>query len=206
MLVHIDSDIVSFPGVIGGLILIVLIFVFVRIWRRRKSQQRRSNITAGIANDGNEVYLNLLKSDKHNYKADNMLKNELLNKNKVPPSPRPPPVPDRPISYTPSNRDSIQTLNNFDSLRNYDSNTDEHLQNIPPYNLDFLQTFAPPRSVASVAPILPPPPPSNFASDTDSIQKEPWEYACQNILQNYMTGRFNIHHNLFITLLLGSIA
>ena len=173
-----------------GIILIVLIFVFVRFWRRRKRQSRRANVTAGIANDGNEVFLNLLKSDKHNYKADNMLKkNDLMNKNKVPPSPRPPPVPDRPISYTPSNRDSLQTLNNFDSLRN-----EEHQPNIPAYNLEYLQTFSPPRSVASVAPILPPPPPANF-SDTDSIQKEPWEYACQNILQNYMTGenQFTLH-------------
>ena len=179
---------VVFPGVVGGIIFIVIIFVLVRIWRRKKSQRRRNNVTAGIANDGNEVYLNLLKTDKTNYKADNMLKNDLLNKNKKPPSPRPPPVPDRPISYTPSNRDSLQTLNNFDSLR-YDASTEDPLNNIPAYNLDFLQTFAPPRTnVASVAPILPPPPPASFA-DTDSIQKEPWEYACQNILQNYMTGK-----------------
>ena len=179
---------IAFSGVVGGIIFIVIIFVLVRIWRRKKSQRRRNNVTTGIANDGNEVYLNLLKTDKTNYKADNMLKNDLLNKNKKPPSPRPPPVPDRPISYTPSNRDSLQTLNNFDSLR-YDASTDDPLNNIPAYNLDFLQTFAPPRTnVASVAPILPPPPPASFA-DTDSIQKEPWEYACQNILQNYMTGR-----------------
>ena len=111
------------------------------------------------------------------------------NKRKTPPSPQPPPVPDRPASYTPSNRESIHTLNNFDQLRNcnYGSAADdlENIPNIPPYNMDFLQTFAPvPRSIASVQPTIPAP----HSSSGDSLQKEPWERACQNILQNYISG------------------
>lgn len=162
----------------------------IRVWRRKKQQRRRANVTPGIANDGTEVYLNLLKNDKHNYKAENMLKvDNINNKRKTPPSPQPPPVPDRPASYTPSARDSINTLNNFDHLRSctYGSAADdlEHAPNIP-YNLEYLQTFAPPRSVASIQPTVTGQPPQ---SDSDSVQKEPWEFACQNILQNYMSGK-----------------
>lgn len=176
-------------GIAGGLILLVLIFVVIRVWRRNKRGPQRNNISAGVASDRNDVYLNLLRDDKHEYKAENMLKiDNINNKRKTPPSPQPPPVPDRPVSYTPSvNRDSINTLNNFDQLRNcnYDSAADE-LDNPPniPYNLDFLQTFSQPRSVASIQPRRPPAP----QSDSDSLQKEPWETACQNILQNYMSG------------------
>ena len=45
------------------------------------------------------------------------------------PSPRPPPVPTRPASYTPSYGDSVNTLNNFDSVHNYGSAADE-LENV----------------------------------------------------------------------------
>ncbi|XP_060561268.1 LOW QUALITY PROTEIN: protocadherin Fat 1-like [Ruditapes philippinarum] len=184
-----SDEIYAIAGVAGGLILVVIIFVLIRVWRQKKRQRRHANITPGIAGDGTEVYLNLLKDDKNKYKAENMLKmDKINNRNKSPPSPQPPPVPDRPASYTPSARDSINTLNNFDQLRSctYGSAADEleHVPNIPPYNLDFL-TFAPPRSVASIQPTIPPPP----QSDTDSIQKEPWEFACQNILQNYMSEK-----------------
>ena len=164
--------------------------MFIRVWRSKKRGRRRNNVTGGVPNDGNDVYLNLLKDDKHQYKAENMLKIE-NNKRKTPPSPQPPPVPDRPVSYTPSiNRDSINTLNNFDQLRNcnYGSAADdlENPPNIPYNNLEFLQTFAPVRNVASIQPIIPPPP----QSDTDSLQKDNWESACQNILQNYMPGKW----------------
>jgi len=185
-----NEEIFAIAGIIGGIILVVIVFVLIRIWRRKKHHRRRNNVTAGVANDGQEVYLNLLKSDKHTYKAENSLKIDNMNNKKTPPSPLPPPVPDRPASYTPSAHDSLNTLNNFDNLRNhnYGSAADEleNIPNIPPYNLDFLQTFAPVRSVASVQPTVPLPP-SN--SDTESLQKENWEFACQNILQNYMSDK-----------------
>ena len=138
----------------------------------------------GIANDGTEVYLNSLKD----MKGDNSSCQK--KEQNIPPSPQPPPVPNRPASYTPSTHDSLNTLNNFDTVRNYGSAADEleNIHNIP-YALEYLQTFSPPRSIASIPPTLPPPPPSNPASDTDSIQKEPWEFACQNILQNYVSGK-----------------
>ncbi len=45
------------------------------------------------------------------------------------PSPRPPPVPTRPASYTPSYGDSVNTINNFDTIHNYGSAADE-LENV----------------------------------------------------------------------------
>ena len=175
-------------GIIGGILLVVLIFLLVRIWRRKKQQRRQGNITGGVANDGTEVYLNLLKDEKNSYKAENTLKvDNMNNKRKNPPSPKPPPVPDRPASYTPSGHESINTLNNFDCLRNYGSAADEleNIPNIPPYRAEYLQTFAPPRTVASIQPTRP----GSQLLDTDPIQKGDWEAACQNILQNYMAGR-----------------
>ncbi|XP_052793607.1 protocadherin Fat 1-like isoform X3 [Mya arenaria] len=184
------EEIYIIVGIVCGLIVVVIAFVLVRVWRRKKNQ-RHHNVTAGVPGDGNEVYLNLHKSDKHNYKAENILKiDNMNNKRKTPPSPQPPPVPERPASYTPSARDSINTLNNFDQLRNcnYGSAADdlESIPNISPYNSDFLQTFAQPgRSIASVQPTMS----SLPSSDNDSLQKEPWERACQNILQNYISDK-----------------
>ncbi|XP_052280093.1 protocadherin Fat 1-like isoform X4 [Dreissena polymorpha] len=181
-----SDEIYIIVGVICGLIIIVLILVFARVMWQRRKRRHRQNSTGGVAHDTPDVYLNLLKDDKHKYKAENLVEN-VNNRRKTPPSPMPPPVPNRPASYTPSARDSIHTLNNFDQLRNcnYGSAADdlENPRNIPPYNVDF-QTFGPVRSVASVQPTLPAP---LSASDSDSVQKEPWERACQNILQNYMS-------------------
>lgn len=133
--------------------------------------------------------LRSLKED--NYK--NGIKKSNVDITHPPPSPRPPPVPDRPASYTPSNHDSLNTLNNFDNVRNYGSAADEleNIQNIP-YYAEYLQTFAPlPRMVASQAPSLAPLPSSNPASDTDSIQKTPWEM--DNMLEHTgIPGLFSI--------------
>ncbi|KAK3597674.1 hypothetical protein CHS0354_040047 [Potamilus streckersoni] len=182
-----QSEIYVIVGVIGGMLFVVIIFVLVRYVRmRRREKQRRRNVNAGATNTETEVFLNSLKSDSNGFGSDKFIAKKPNRKN--PPSPQPPPVPNRPASYTPSTHDSLNTLNNFDSARNYGSAAEEleNCHNIP-YNLDFLQTFSapPPRSVASIAPSLPPPPPSNSASDSDSVQKAPWILDCQNILQHY---------------------
>lgn len=163
--------------------MLTLLFVAIQCWRRRKNGNRRANITTGIADDETDVMLRGLKDGKKMCKVSNF--DVRMSVQNIPPSPRPPPVPDRPVSYTPSAHDSLNTLNNFDTVRNYGSAADEleNCHNIP-YQ-DFLQTFAPiPRSTASVPPSLPPPPPSNPASDTESIQKAPWD-DCPNMLENF---------------------
>ena len=109
---------------------------------------------------------------------------------------QPPPVPNRPVSYTPSTHDSLNVLNNLDSVRNYGSAADElettgTRQRIPDLS-EYLASFsAPPGShsrpsnASSVGPSLPPPPPSNPASDTESLQKASWEFEYPNILSSY---------------------
>lgn len=136
----------------------------------------------GIAYDDERDVM--LKSRKETCKVSDF---DVSKLNNIPPSPLPPPVPNRPASYTPSNHDSLNTLNNLDNFHNYGSAADdlENCHNIPYLTQEFLSFHGPPpRSNASVAPSLPPPPPSNPPSDTDSIQKGPWEGDCPNMLEN----------------------
>lgn len=167
-------------GVAGGLIFLAFLFVAIQCIRRRKNG-RYGNITLGIPTDETDVMLRSLKEDT----CKNGIKKSHVDITNPPPSPRPPPVPDRPASYTPSQHDSLNTLNNFDNVRTYGSNSDD-LQNITniPYYQEYLQTFAPlPRMVASQAPSLAPLPSSNTPSETDSIQKSPWEI--ENMLEHH---------------------
>ncbi|XP_069130299.1 protocadherin Fat 1-like isoform X2 [Argopecten irradians] len=173
-------------GVAVALILLAFLFVLIQCYRRRKNRRR------GHGNRHNseerDMMLRGMKDDKKCKVSSFDLPS--LHMQNIPPSPRPPPVPNRPVSYTPSNHaDSLNTLNNFDTVRNYGSAADdlEHCHNNIPYQDHYFQTFAPPppRSTASMAPSLPPPPPSNPPSDTDSIQKVPWENEFPNMLENH---------------------
>lgn len=171
----------SFTGVTSGLIFLAILFVSIQCYRRRSSRTGR-NVTRGIAYDDERDVM--LKSRKETCKVSDF---DVSKFNNVPPSPQPPPVPNRPASYTPSNHDSLNTLNNLDNFHNYGSAADdlENCHNIPYLTQEFLSFHGPPpRSNASVAPSLPPPPPSNPPSDTDSIQKATWEGDCPNMLEN----------------------
>ena len=109
---------------------------------------------------------------------------------------QPPPVPNRPVSYTPSTHDSLNVLNNLDSVRNYGSAADElettgTRQRIPDFS-EYLASFSAPAgshsrpsNASSIAPSLPPPPASNPNSDTESLQKASWEFEYPNILGSY---------------------
>lgn len=48
---------------IGAIILLVFIFVVWRVWRRRKRERRRANVTPGIARDNSQVMLNGMMKD-----------------------------------------------------------------------------------------------------------------------------------------------
>lgn len=191
------EEIYGIIGVVAGIILVVMIFVSWRVWRRRKRDRRRRNVAAGIADDSSELMLNGLMKD-----TSSDLKRKVSNPDlSVPirniPS-QPPPVPNRPASYTPSTHDSLNVLNNLDSVRNYGSAADDlettgTRQHIPDFT-EYLASFsAPPGSrshsrpsnPSSIAPSLPPPPPSNPPSDTESLQKAPWEFEYPNILGSY---------------------
>ncbi|XP_014676997.1 PREDICTED: LOW QUALITY PROTEIN: protocadherin Fat 1-like, partial [Priapulus caudatus] len=115
---------------VGGLVLItillaVMFIVCRKCRRRRRAKHCHSNvITTSVHRDGaNELILN---SHSVEYKRINKLQNsdaaaaQQQHALLLPPS-----VPPRPTSYTPSTHDSVRTLNNFDSLRNYGSAADE---------------------------------------------------------------------------------
>lgn len=177
-----QKEIIIIIGAVSGLFVIVILLIGVRFWYQKKQARRRPPHTRSRLAD------NVILNSAHDELKQHKLSNNELNLPQRCPSPQPPPVPNRPASYTPSNHDSLNTLNNFDAVRNYGSAADqlENLNNIPVYTFDHLQTFSPyPRNCASIAPSLPPPPPSNSASDTDSIQKPNWELDYPNILENY---------------------
>ncbi|KAK3099997.1 hypothetical protein FSP39_013258 [Pinctada imbricata] len=165
-------------GIASGLIFLAFLFVIVQCIRRHRHRRRgRGNLHVRCDDGETEVMLKGISDYKKGCKVSQ------CDISIPPPSPCPPPVPNRPASYTPSNHDSLNTLNNFDNVRNYGSAADdlENCHNIP-YTQEFLASFAPPpRSNASMPPSLPPPPPSNPPSDTDSIQK-PWENEYPNML------------------------
>ncbi|XP_046380464.2 protocadherin Fat 1-like isoform X3 [Haliotis rufescens] len=178
------EEIYGIAGVGAGLIFIVLIFVMCRMWRRKKRERRRNNITPGIASGDDEIQYHGMKEHEMKRKLSNP---DMAAVHTY--TPQPPPVPTRPASYTPSTHDSLNTLNNFDTVRNYGSAADElettGIHNIPTFQ-EYLQTFQSSHRSSPVIPsTLPPPPRSNAPSDSDSIQKQPWEFEYPNILENY---------------------
>lgn len=57
----------------------------------------------------------------------------------------------------------------------------------------YLESYQNPYHTSNAHPLLratPPPPGSRTVSESDSIQKAPWEFEYPNILENYMEGRF----------------
>ncbi|XP_069056290.1 protocadherin Fat 1 isoform X2 [Pleurodeles waltl] len=94
-----------------------------------------------------------------------------LNKNIY--SDIPPQVPVRPISYTPSI--PSDSRNNLDRNSFEGSTIPEHPE-FSTFNPDSVHGHRKTVAVCSVAPNLPPPPPSNSPSDCDSIQKPSWDY------------------------------
>ncbi|KAJ8383115.1 hypothetical protein SKAU_G00038930 [Synaphobranchus kaupii] len=85
----------------------------------------------------------------------------------------PPQVPVRPISYTPSV--PSDSRNNLDRNSFEGSVIPEHPE-FSTFNLDCAHAHRKAVAVCSVAPNLPPLPPSNPASDSDSIRKPTWDY------------------------------
>ena len=53
---------------VAGIILLVMIFVTWRVWRRRKRERARASVTPGIAHSDSEVMLNGLMKDSSDLK------------------------------------------------------------------------------------------------------------------------------------------
>ena len=87
-----------------------------------------------------------------------------------PRDPIPPPIPTRPASYTPSTHDSVNTLNNFDTVHNYGSAADdlENLHNI--YSPEFLKNLTKQSgsAAAAAAAVAAAGLPGGIVSDSDS--------------------------------------
>ena len=83
-----------------------------------------------------------------------------------PRDPIPPPIPTRPASYTPSTHDSVNTLNNFDTVHNYGSAADD-LENLHIYSPEFLKNLTSGGGGGGVMP----PVSGGGVSDSDSAQK-----------------------------------
>ncbi|NP_001161532.1 FAT tumor suppressor-like protein [Saccoglossus kowalevskii] len=151
------QEIVGIIAALLGLTLLVIFFVACRKYRRRKNykgKKRQTNLNDSLTRDANTLMLHRMDNlggDKRDSKLSN------LEVNFQPSNNMPPEIPNRPTSYTPSNHNS---LNNLDSDRNYDENDQNAYQGQP----------------VSQPPTLGPMPPSNSASDSDSIAKPPWDF------------------------------
>ncbi|XP_065345647.1 fat-like cadherin-related tumor suppressor homolog isoform X4 [Cloeon dipterum] len=158
---------------IGGLLFVIFVLVMLFVCFRRCSVRRSNKRSSNINNETRkDIVLNSNRSCDVDFKRSSKLSN--LEMSQVPPQ-----CPPRPVSYTPSTNNEntavafAAALNNLDTSRNYGSAGDE-LENIPPSYLRNLN-----RNVQAI-PTLPPVPPSNPASDTDSLHK-PWNESDLNI-------------------------
>ena len=187
------EEIIGIATVTIGIILIVIIFVLIVRWRRRKRRQREQQTPNRDSNDFIYNCDDIKRGNKIsniNNKVENVNQNIPPSPCNIPPSPRPPPVPNRPASYTPSTCDSINTLNNFDTVRNYGSAADE-LENVgtlPHIEIpEFLQNLDMEKGTNSPLRQRAPPPRVPNVSE-ESIQKSHWDDN-PNIVGNYMEGK-----------------
>lgn len=175
------------PFVITAVILVLLLLVGITIaiikWRRRRRHRKKRSERERHDNDGaTDPFLNS-NDDITREKQRNRMNHHQMNVNHhqqqqhaniVPPPPpsprqRPPPLPARPVSYTPSNAESMNTLStpHFDSARDYGSAADE-LENIgtlsqPIHIPEFLTNVDVDKPLQ---PQSPAPPPRNVHVDT----------------------------------------
>ncbi|XP_059170799.1 protocadherin Fat 1-like isoform X3 [Physella acuta] len=182
--------------IISGIILIVLIIVLILVCKRRQRERWRGRRTnCGLPESGSEGLLSSMQ-DKRCKLSNPDLSKAIHSLPSQPPlqlqqlQPVPPPVPTRPASYTPSTHDSVHVLNNLDSAGNYGSAADELETSgirFPTYN-QYVEAFTNPSHTNPAHFMIrnTPPPPSSRASESDSIQKAPWEFEYPNILENYM--------------------
>ncbi|KAG8186896.1 hypothetical protein JTE90_023783 [Oedothorax gibbosus] len=150
---------------IVGISLVVILILLLAIaivccWRyRHKRQQMRPN-NESIDAATNEYLLknSVFEKDNLNRKISNLEVTSFTT----------PPLPPRPASYTPSTQDSVNALNNFDTVRSYGSAADD-LENFPRQSpADYVQNISKP---SGVIPALAPP----SSSDNDSVLKGNWE-------------------------------
>lgn len=108
----------------AGIVLVAAIVIGCLVWRRRKREWRRHSRARGLPDSGSEGLLSGMK-DKRCKLSNLDLTVPVEAIPSLPPASQPPPVPIRPASYTPSTHDSLNMLNNLDSVGNYGSAADD---------------------------------------------------------------------------------
>ncbi|XP_064636197.1 protocadherin Fat 1-like isoform X4 [Lineus longissimus] len=176
-------------GVCVGLLIIVIIIVVVCRWKRRRYARHRHLDGEGSHARSNDIILNHT-SDFKSGKMSNLDVATSKNNPNIPPSPKPPPIPNRPASYCPSGQDSMHTLNNFDTIRNYGSAADEleSIHNQPIYT-EFLQNL---NLNQNLQKHLQRAPYNTDGSDSDSLCKPQWELDYPNIVENLDRGKWHL--------------
>lgn len=153
---------IGLEEVIGIIIFVATIFILVLffVFFRKKVCKKKHH------NDASEKRIGATTSFLQKNYFDSKM-------NKTIYSDIPPQVPVRPISYTPSI--PSDSRNNLDRNSFEGSAIPEHPE-FSTFNPDSMHGHRKTVAVCSVAPNLPPPPPSNSPSDCDSIQKPSWDY------------------------------
>ncbi len=147
------------------LLVIFCVMIFAVAMRRRRKRRSMRMRTDGLADNR---YMDGYATDsyKRDSKLSSLVEMPMGTMQNNAPSPTPPPLPNRPTSYIPSNCNSLSHL---DSDCDYDPN---------PYH----------GQPISQQPSLPPVP-SNSASDNDSIAKPAWEFDTPSAHESYVDGK-----------------
>ncbi|CAL1526834.1 unnamed protein product [Lymnaea stagnalis] len=186
-------------GLVGAAVVLLLLVIFIvalLVCQRRRRERRRirRSTPCSMPDSGSESLLSNTQDKRCKLSNPDLSKPIHSMPSQPPikvPPPVPPPVPTRPASYTPSTHDSLHMLNNLDSVGNYGSAGDDlentGVRHVPTYD-QYLEALSNPSHTNPAHFMLrkTPPPPSSRASETDSIQKAPWEFEYPNILENYM--------------------
>nr|XP_042897100.1 fat-like cadherin-related tumor suppressor homolog isoform X1 [Parasteatoda tepidariorum] len=156
------EEIIGISVVVFFILLLAMILVCCWRYRHKRQQLRPNNEVLDTATNEYLLKNSVFEKDNLNRKISNL---------EVTTSFTTPPLPPRPASYTPSTQDSVNALNNFDTVRSYGSAADD-LENFPRQSNDYVQNISKP-SITGVIPALVPPPPSS--SDNDSVKKGNWD-------------------------------
>nr|XP_033799788.1 protocadherin Fat 1 isoform X2 [Geotrypetes seraphini] len=155
------AEVIGIIVFVAGIFFLVVVFVLYRkLMRRKKKKKQQQQPEHESKHPGTTTAF--LPRPYFDAK---------LNKNVY--SDIPPQVPVRPISYTPSI--PSDSRNNLDRNSFEGSTIPEHPE-FSTFNPDSVHGHRKAVAVCSVAPNLPPPPPSNSPSDCDSIRKPSWDY------------------------------
>ncbi|GFQ74088.1 fat-like cadherin-related tumor suppressor homolog [Trichonephila clavata] len=155
------EEIIGISLVVLFILLLAMVIVCCWRYRHKRQQLRPNNEVLDAATNEYLLKNSVFEKDNLNRKISNLEVTSFTT----------PPLPPRPASYTPSTQDSVNALNNFDTVRSYGSAADD-LENFPRQSNDYVQNISKPAMSCAIPALVPPPPSS---SDNDSVLKGNWE-------------------------------